>query len=403
VKGSSDARAGQARPALNVARLSLALLVLCLPLLAQRAPIEDAWDLLRKGQRPQAITLLQQIVQQHPDNADARLLLGSVLTEDGRRDESIAQLTEAVRLRPKSAEAQNALGEAFIAFEDYQSARAPLEQAVALDANFAPARANLGATLLQLGQSDAAAPHLDRAIALMGHSPDAAWPLYLRAKIFSGRGQVDKAAADLQQAVSLRDDFGEAWSDLGDARKTLRDDAGALAAFDRAVKINPADSVAQYRLASELLAQGKPHDAIPHFQEAVRLTPADQSALNGLQRALRADGRTEEADQVREKLADLFRAKNTEDRNSVEAIRLNNEAAALEKSGDLRGALEKYRAALALWPDHTGIRTNLAAALLHLGQWAEGVAELREVLRREPGNEKVRAALNEALAHPPPH
>ena len=374
-----------------------------LPVFAQRAPIENAWDLLRQGQRPQAIALLQQIIQQHPDNADARLLLGSVLMEDGRRDESIAQLTEAVRLRPKSAEAQNALGEAYIAFEDFSSARAPLEQAVALDANFAAARANLGATLLQLGQSDAAAPHLDRAITLLGHSPDAAWPLYLRAKILSAAGQADKAAADLQQAVSLRDDFAEAWSDLGDARRNLRDDAGALAAFERAVVLNPADSVAQYRLASELLAQGMPHDAIPHFQEAVRLAPADQSALNGLQRALRADGRADEADQVRQKLADLFRAKNTEDRNSVEAIRLNNEGAALEKSGDLRGALEKYRAALALWPDHTGIRTNLAAALLHLGQWAEGVAELREVLRREPGNEKVRAALNEALAHPPAH
>ena len=374
-----------------------------LPVFAQRAPIENAWDLLRQGQRPQAIALLQQIIQQHPDNADARLLLGSVLVEDGRRDESIAQLTEAVRLRPKSAEAQNALGEAYIAFEDYSSARVPLEQAVALDANFAAARANLGATLLQLGQSDAAAPHLDRAITLLGHSPDAAWPLYLRAKILSAAGQADKAAADLQQAVSLRDDFAEAWSDLGDARKNLRDDGGALAAFERAVVLNPADSVAQYRLASELLSEGKPHDAIPHFQEAVRLAPADQSALNGLQRALRADGRADEADQVRQKLADLFRAKNTEDRNSVEAIRLNNEGAALEKSGDLRGALEKYRAALALWPDHTGIRTNVAAALLHLGQWAEGVSELREVLRREPGNDKVRAALNEALAHSPAH
>ncbi len=380
---------------------ALLLLALAAALHAQRTPIEDAWDLLRKGERPRAIALLQQIVQQHPADADARLLLGSVLMEEGRREESIAQLREGARLRPKSAEAQNALGEAFIAFDDPQSACAPFESAVALDPNLAAAQANLGAALLQLGQADAAAPHLDRAIALIGKQPDAAYPLYLRAKILSERGQPEKAAADLRQAVALRSDFAEAWSDLGDARKTLRDDTGALAAFSRAVELNPADSVAQYRLASELLAQAKPHDAVPHFQEAVRLTPSDQSALNGLQRALRADGRTEEADQVRAKLAELFRAKNAEDRNSVEAIRLNNEGAALEKAGDLRGALEKYRAALALWPDHTGIRTNLAAALLHLGQWSEGVAELREVLRREPGNEKVRATLNEALAHPP--
>ncbi len=370
---------------------------------AQRPPIEDAWDLLRKGDRPQAIRVLQQIVQQHPADADARLLLGSIWMEDGRRDESIAQLTEAVRLRPQSAEAQNALGEAYSAFDDPQSARGPFERAVALDPKLAVAQANLGAALLQLGQPDAAAPHLDRAIALIGKQPDAAYSLYLRAKILTEGGQTEKAAADLAQAVALRTDFAEAWSDLGEARKTLRDDAGALAAFERAVQLNPADAVAQYRLASELLVQSKPHDAVPHFQEAVRLSPADQSSLNGLQRALRADGRNDEADQVRARLAEVFRARNEEDRKSVEAIRLNNKGAALEKAGDLKGALEKYRAALALQPEHTGIRTNLAATLLRLGQWSEGVAELREVLRREPGNEKVRAALAEALAHPPPH
>jgi tetratricopeptide (TPR) repeat protein len=381
---------------------ALVLLATVAPLFAQSQSVEEAWDLLRRGARPQAIALLDRIVRERPVDFEARLLLGSVLMEEDRREESIAQLKEAVRLRPTSADAQNALGEAFRAFGDPRSARAPLEKAVALAPNFAAARVNLGAVLLQLGESDAAV-HLDRAIVLLGRAPDAAEPLYLRAKIEADRGEPEKAAADLRQALDLRPDFPEAWSDLGETRKTLRDDAGALDAFERAVKLAPEDAVAQYRLASELLARDRPHDALPHFQEAVRLNPSDQSALNGLQRALRADGRAEEAEQVRQKMTALFRAKNMEDQNSVAAIRLNNEGVALEKSGDLRGALEKYRAAVALGPDHTGIRTNLAAALLHLGHWSEGVAELREVLRREPGNEKVRTALNQALAHPPAH
>ncbi|MGH9448645.1 MAG: tetratricopeptide repeat protein [Terriglobia bacterium] len=44
---------------------------------------------------------------------------------------------------------------------------------------------------------------------------------------------------------------------------------------------------------------------------------------------------------------------------------------------------------------------NLAAALLRLGQWNEGVAELREALRLDPNNLTVKKALEEALAHPP--
>jgi predicted Zn-dependent protease len=82
---------------------------------------------------------------------------------------------------------------------------------------------------------------------------------------------------------------------------------------------------------------------------------------------------------------------------------MNNKGSALEKAGDVRGALEKYRAALDLYPDHVGIRTNLAIALLKLGQWDQGLSQLREALRRDPGNAKLQAALADALAQAKAH
>lgn len=82
-------------------------------------------------------------------------------------------------------------------------------------------------------------------------------------------------------------------------------------------------------------------------------------------------------------------------------MQLNNQGAKLEKAGNLVDALEKYRAALELSPEHVGFRINFAAALLRLGQWSQGVAELREALRRDPDNGAVKAALHEALAHVP--
>ena len=51
-------------------------------LLAQRAPVEEAWDLLAKGERKQAIRVLHEIIQTNPRDADARLVLGSVLMEE---------------------------------------------------------------------------------------------------------------------------------------------------------------------------------------------------------------------------------------------------------------------------------------------------------------------------------
>jgi tetratricopeptide (TPR) repeat protein len=370
-------------------------------LLAQRKPVDDAWDLLIKGQRPDAVRLLREIIGKNPGDADARLLLGSVLQEDGDRAESIAQLTEAVRLRPRSVEAQYALGEAFNAFGAHKAARGPLTRAVALDPNFAPARVDLGLVLVDSGEFDAAAVHLDRALEILGRKPDAAYPHYLRAKVCSARNEVAKAAAHLTEAVSLRPDFAEAWSDLGDARNTLGDDSGALAAFQLAVSLAPDDAVALTRLGAKYLEQGKAHLATVHLQEAARLDPHNQSTLYSLQRALREDGQEAQAEAVKRRLTDLLRERDRADQTLLAAIQLNNQGAEMETEGNLAGALEKYRAARGLLPDHMGIRVNFAIALLRLGRWKEGLAELREAVRREPDNVLWRAALEDAIAQAP--
>lgn len=369
---------------------------------AQNPLIEQAWKLAAKGKSDEAIQILQEVVKSDSKNADARLLLGSLLAEKGDRAESIAQLNEAVQLRPKSAEAQNALGEAYNRFGDAKSARGPFEKAVALNPGFGTAQVNLGLILLQAGERASAAGHLDRAIQIFGRTTEAAYPHYLLAKIYTAQNKAPKALAELEQAVSLRPDFAEAWSDLGLARKAALDDASALTAFERAVELNPADAVAQYRLGAEYLRAGHPDKAVQHLQQAYHLNPNDQSTLNSLQMALRQDGKQAEADGIRQKLAELLQKKDQISQNALAAVRINNEGAALEKTGDLRGALEKYQKALDLNPDHVGIRVNYAVALLRLGQWTEGLTELHEALRRDPGNAQIQAALKDALAQAPP-
>lgn len=370
-------------------------------LLAQRNPVEEAWALLAKGQRPQAIRLLYDTVKVQPGDADARLLLGSILQEEGDSAGSIAQLKEAVKLRPGSAEAQNALGEAFNASGDAKAARGPFERAVELDPKFAQAQSNLGQILFEAGKLEAAATHLDRAIDLIGDKPDAAYAHYLRAKVSTEQSDVRTAAAHLQKAVTLRPDFAEAWSDLGSARKTLLDDAGAQAALEHAVELAPDDAVAQTRLGAQYLAQGLAHPAVVHLQAAARLDPANQSTLYSLQRALREDGQVAQADAIKQDLARLLRDKDKNDQNLLVGIELNNQGANLEKANDLRGASQRYKAALDLLPDHVGIRVNYAIALLRLGQWKDGLAELREAVRREPHNAVLQAALDEALEQAP--
>jgi len=256
---------------------------------------------------------------------------------------------------------------------------------------------SLGAILIDEGEYAAATPHVERALELLGRTPDAAYPLYLRAKLYAEQRAFAPAVKALEQAVALRADFPEAWSDLGEARRNVGDDEGALAAYRHAVELSPEGAVARTRLGTKLLDLGRAHEAVPYLREAARLDPNNQSALNSLLIALRRDGREEEAAAVKAQLTQLLREKNRADQNLLLSIELNNRGAALEKAGDLRGALEKYRAASALNPDHVGIRTNLAVALLKTGQWDEGLVEMREALRRDPENELLKKALEDAL------
>jgi tetratricopeptide (TPR) repeat protein len=384
-----------------MARRLLTTLVWSGLVLAQQVSVETAWDLVAKGDRQGAIRVLEQVLKANGADGEARLLLGSIFADEGKRPEAIAQLTEAVRLMPRSAMAHNALGEALNNSGDLKTARAAFEKAVALDPNLAQARINLGSVLLQSGDSASATGHLDRAIAILGKSPDAAYPLYLRAKIYTDQDNPEKAADLLKLAVSLQPDFGEAWSDLGQALKAVLDDTGAFAAFRRSVEVNPENAISQYRLGAEYLRQGKAHEAVPHLKESFRLNPANQSTLYSLQLALRQDGQLEEAQRIKQKLTELLRNIDKEGQDAFAALRLNNQGAALEKTGDLRGSLEKYRAARMLDPEHVGIRLNFGVALLRLGQWKEGLAELREALRRDPNNAQVKTALNDALEQAP--
>ena len=367
----------------------------------QKPAIDQAWDLVARDKRPEAMALLRDEVGKHPQNADARLLLGSLLSESGEAAEGISHLREGLRLRPRSAMAHNALGEALSDIGNFQEAREEFERAVALDPKLAPARENLGLMRLQGGDLAGAAQQLNRAIQLYGQKEAGAYAKYLRARVHTASGALEKAETDLRSAVALRPDLAEAWSDLGQVREKLDDDGGALAALQRSVEVNPEGAVARTRLGSLYLRLGKPGDAIPHLERAVELAPDDQTALNSLQRALREAGQPEKADEVKRRLAELIRKRDRDSQNALAAVSLNNEGAELQKHGKLAEAAEKYRAALELNPGHAGMRVNYAIALLKLGRWEQGLEELRAAIRQDPSNQKFQRALEDALAQAP--
>ncbi len=379
----------------------LVLLAWTGPAIAGQSSVDAARELLAKGSTQSAVEMLRQIVAVDPHNADARILLGTTLALQGDRGDSLQQLSEAVRLKPGSAEAYRALGMALARFVETKAARQAFEKAIELNPKLADTHVDLSLILSQSGEWSLAREHLDRAIQILGDRQAAARAYYLRAGIHGEQNELEASRADLERAVQLRPDFADAWSDLGAVRRNLLDDAGALSAFERAVRIDPGNGKAQFRLGSEYLHSGKPHLAVQHLREALRLDPDDRATLYNLQMALRANGQDEQAKGVEGRMAELLRQRSRASETSIQAVKLNNEAFELEKTGNLKGALEKYRAALELDPEHGGFRLNLGLALCRLGRWDEGIEEIREVVRRDPDNAEATKALYIALEQQP--
>ncbi len=364
--------------------------------------VREARKLLAQGSRDLAGRTLVEAVRADPDDGPAQLLLGEMLEEDGRVPEAMGALTTAVRLLPNSAEAHNALGETFADLNSMDPARAEFEKALQLNSSLPLAHLNLGMVEAQTEELTSAAKHLDFAIAKLTRAEDLARAHYLRAKVYTDLSQAAHARSELDLAVKLAPGFAEAWSDLGRTRKTLLDDAGAVAAFERAVELSPSDAVALTRLGGELYEQGKVEEAIMQLEKADRINPRDQTILNTLQAALRTAGQTTKADEVKEHLVEVLRERDRNTQNQLNAARLNIEGAKLAENNDFNGAIEKFRRGVELDSENVGVRANLAVALLRKGEWREGLFQLSEALRRQPGNAKLKAAWDDALHKAPP-
>ncbi len=127
-------------------------------------------------------------------------------------------------------------------------------------------------TILNQPMSDHLIERLDRARALIETSRN------------------DDAVALLEPLKSLHPDNLELWFTLGRARGMLGNEAGAEAAFSRAVELRPEMHEAHLNLALSRVYQHKLHDAIPSFVAARNLKPdipgMDQTLFDILQSVL---------------------------------------------------------------------------------------------------------------------
>ncbi len=150
-----------------------AALALCLGLmLAATSPafaalaeeLSEVTRLHHAGQSEAALERADRYLASRPKDAQMRFVKAVVLADIGRRADAITLLQQLVQDFPELPEPHNNLAALYAADGDYGKARAELEESLRLNPNYATAHENLGDIFIMLaGQSYARALKLEPA------------------------------------------------------------------------------------------------------------------------------------------------------------------------------------------------------------------------------------------------
>jgi tetratricopeptide (TPR) repeat protein len=128
-------------------RIAVLVLVLAAVLPGHVLAADDfdtARQLHRKGERTEALEMLDRHLERQPRDARARFLKGVILSEENRRADAIAVFESLTQDFPELAEPYNNLAVLYAGKGDYERARETLEMAVRANPDYAIAHENLG-------------------------------------------------------------------------------------------------------------------------------------------------------------------------------------------------------------------------------------------------------------------
>ncbi len=233
-----------------------------------------------------ALAQFEAAVAIQPDYAQAYFNWGNALSEDGQFETAEVAYQTALELQPNYTAAQNNLANLLQSIGDYQRSIALYRQSIAQNPTSANAHMNLANLLQEQCNIEGAMVHYEKAFALDPSNPDLAYNLGL-ARERSGHPQqairtyyqalqlnsrqaeshyrlgcllkLDRpteALAHLQQAISYRPDFAEAFNAIGQVWHDRMELSAAITSFQQAIVLDPDFAEAHVNLAEALLLNG---------------------------------------------------------------------------------------------------------------------------------------------------
>jgi tetratricopeptide (TPR) repeat protein len=257
----------------------LAPLLLAFVAAAQQPPpveelLRHAIELHQKGDIAAAIPEYRAYLERVPGNVIARSNLGAALARAGQYEEAIVEYNKALEAQPGNVPVRLNLALAYYKAAKISEAAAELERVITGEPGNRQAVLLLADCDLRLGENKKV---IEILAPLERQSPDDKALIYMLGTALIRDNQADRGQVLIDRI--LRDgDSAEARLLMGATKLSVRDYAGALADFKRAVELNSSlpDLYAYYGMA--LAATGDTPTAETAFRKELETNPNDYTS-----------------------------------------------------------------------------------------------------------------------------
>jgi len=237
-----------------------------------RGPIGLAESYVAEGRYDDAIQLMQEQTDKHPDRADLRMELGYLYVHEGEDDLAMAEFQRALDSARNLSSATKAdllfyLAEANYRKGDLNEALRLLQAAAAANPKNTRIMLELATLLEETGRAEQAIPIYEQSLKLDPNQPRA---LNNLAYILAERGvDLDRALDLAQKAAQKVKDSGDIQDTLGWAYLKKNQPDEAVTALRTALQSQPQNPLFHYHLGAALLQLGERDAAIQEFQTAL--------------------------------------------------------------------------------------------------------------------------------------
>ena len=322
------------------------------------------------GEHEKALADFRLAFQTDPEWTDALSASAHELEVLQRPDEALAAWDLLVRLGVAGPAILERRGDLLMAMERFEAAASDYEGAVKADPKNAQLHVALGSAWEARGD--------DRRASAAYTAATRADPTYVYGWWNSGRmlqadGRWKPALAAFDRAVALDPVNAELLADRGLARYYADDDR-ALADFDAALKADPKSAYALMWRGAYFVAVDEPAKALVDLDAALKLEPDDSSALGFRARAMLMLNRHDRA------LADI----NSAIKTSKIPLNLTIRGEIYSAMGDHLQAVEAFDEAIALDPTYADAWMERSKSKAELGEKDAAAADRARALKLDP-------------------